>query len=84
MIGQSLFFDCRDLASVYLPEGVKYIDRLAFAQCPDLKELRIPNSVEQIASNAFDGSENLVLIYKGIPYSYEERHKIPVMVEVTD
>ncbi len=84
MIGQSLFFDCRDLASVYLPEGVKYIDRLAFAQCPDLKELRIPNSVEQIASNAFDGSEKLVLIYKGIPYSYEERHKIPVMVEVTD
>ncbi len=84
LIGYAMFFDCPDLASVYLPEGVKFIDKQAFAQCPGLIELRIPNSVEQIASNAFDGSENLTLIYKGYRYSYEERHKIPVMVEVAE
>lgn len=84
LIGYAMFFDCPDLTSVYLPEGVRLIDELAFSQCPELKELRIPNSVQQIASNAFDGSENITLIYKGYRYSYEERHKIPVMVKVAE
>lgn len=83
-IGQSMFFNCPDLASAYIPESVTVIDKLAFAQCPNLTELRIPSGVERIASNAFDGSENLTLIYMGYPYSYKERHKIPIMVEVAE
>ena len=84
LIGYALFFDCPYLTSVYIPEGVTMIDELAFSWCTALTELYIPSSVEEIASNAFDNSENLTLIYKGIRYSYEERHKIPVMVDVAE
>ncbi|MBR4084626.1 MAG: leucine-rich repeat protein [Lachnospiraceae bacterium] len=79
-----MFYGCPYLTSVYIPEGMVRIEEFAFSECKSLTELRIPNSVEQIASNAFDGSEKLTLIYQGHRYSYEERHKIPVMVEVAE
>lgn len=79
-----MFYGCPYLTSVYIPEGMVRIEEFAFAECKSLTELRIPGSVEQIASNAFDGSDKLTLIYKGKRYSYGERHKIPVMVEVAE
>ena len=78
------FYGCPYLVSVYIPEGVVRIEEFAFSECKSLTELRIPGSVELIESNAFDGSENITLIYKGKRYSYEERHKIPVMVKVAE
>ena len=57
---------------------------LLFLNARILQSYVIPNSVEQIAGNAFDGSDNLTLIYRGHRYSYEERHSIPVMEEVTE
>ncbi len=83
-VGYCMFYGCPELISVYIPEGVVCIEEFAFSECKSLTELRIPNSVEQIASNAFDGSENLILIYKNERYSYEERHRIPVMVEAVE
>lgn len=83
-VGRATFLNCQYLTFARIAEGVKMIDELAFSECHNLMELRIPVSVEKIASNAFDGSENLTLVYMGCRYSYEERHKIPIMVEVTE
>ena len=83
-IGDAMFWGCSYLTSVELPDGLMSIGEAAFSECDNLIELRIPYTVEKIASNAFEGSENLTLFYKGYQYSYEERHKIPVMVEVAE
>lgn len=47
---------------IVLPEGVERIGPRAFADCPNLKHVSLPGSVEDIAEDAFDGApEDLIL-----------------------
>lgn len=48
--------------SVYLPDGCTRIEARAFADCPSLSSIRIPDSVNFIADDAFRGYANLVII----------------------
>ena len=52
-IGYRAFFDCRDLTSISIPEGVTSIGELAFYYCKELSSVVIPNSVTSIGEKAF-------------------------------
>ena len=42
-----------------LQDGIKYIDNRAFEDCPKLKKVGMPNSLEEIGCMAFSGCINL-------------------------
>ena len=44
-------------------EGVTSIGNYAFAFCPELTEISLPETVTSIGEAVFDGSENLETIY---------------------
>lgn len=47
------------LEEVVLPQGLRYIDELAFSACPNLRTIDVPQSVVFISGTAFQGCENL-------------------------
>ena len=49
-------------AGVTVPDGTTSIGSKAFANCPNLKMIRIPASVKTIAADAFEG-DGIILIY---------------------
>lgn len=62
-IGKGAFFRC-DITSVKLPNTIKIIHDEAFLQCPNVKELTIPASVDSIgraAFNAWDALEQVTI-----------------------
>ena len=58
-IGYRAFFDCKDLTSISIPDGVTSIDELAFYQCKGLSSVIMPNSVKSIGEKAFFYCSNL-------------------------
>ena len=48
---------------VFIPDGVKSIGSLAFADCADLEDIHIPKSVSSIADDAFNGHSSSLAIY---------------------
>ena len=52
-IGYRAFFDCRDLTSISIPEGVTSIGELAFYYCKELSSVFIPSSVTSMGEKAF-------------------------------
>ncbi|MCM1509050.1 MAG: leucine-rich repeat domain-containing protein, partial [Ruminococcus flavefaciens] len=58
-IGQSAFYDCNNLLSVTIPDGVTEIGSYAFLFCESLKSVTIPNSLISIGEKAFCGCESL-------------------------
>ena len=57
-IGDRAFHSKTQMTEVILPEGLKEIGS-SFNYCTSLKEIYIPNSVEKMASDAFNNSTNL-------------------------
>lgn len=53
-ISQYSFFDCENLKSITISEGVYYISDYAFSGCTQLISVIIPNSMRFVTSNAFD------------------------------
>ena len=60
-IGDRAFHYMSGMTSIILPEGLEEIGA-SFNSCKGLKEIYIPNSVEKIASDAFNNSYNLMHI----------------------
>lgn len=64
---EGLFAECGNLeevelnASLYSTDQLKKIGGKAFEKCKNLKELALPNSVEEIGESAFNHCENLEL-----------------------
>ena len=56
-----IFWDCVNLQSVTLCEGVEIIDGSAFASCTSLKEIVFPSTLKKIESRAFVGCPALKL-----------------------
>lgn len=54
-IGRCAFKGCASLASVTIPEDVRYINEEAFADCEKLYTLIIPTTVNSIGDRAFAG-----------------------------
>ena len=64
-------FDTSPIENVVLPEGLIRIDEYAFNDCPNIKQLDIPNSVLYLSDNSFKHCNNLKIIKFGL-YSLEE------------
>ena len=57
-IGQEAFFDCRNMTSVTIGNGVTVINEKAFAYCTSLKHVYCyAESVPSTQTNAFSGSD---------------------------
>ena len=54
-----LFYNCRGLESVELPDGIRIIGDSALSCCSELKEVAIPESVTSIGASAFGGCSKL-------------------------
>lgn len=52
----------KNITSVNIPDGIKYIRAQAFAYCEDLKKINIPNSVNVIGISAFEGCKSLTTV----------------------
>lgn len=68
VIDSYAFFRCESLKKVIIEEGVKIIKEGAFTNCP-IEHLKLPNSIEQIADDAFNIMGD-VIVPKG---SYAEQ-----------
>ena len=51
------------ITDVIITEGYLRIDRSAFANCPNLKSVQIPNSVTYIDSYAFENSNQAIITF---------------------
>ena len=61
VIGQFMFYNCKNLISIKLPNTVKLI-KFAFDGCDNLLRLDIPESCEEIGSNAISSCSSLTTI----------------------
>ena len=61
------FYNCTNLANVYIPNSVTSIGGFAFAYCTNLTNVYIPDSVNFIGLGAFSGCTNLINVH--FPYS---------------
>ncbi|MCQ2068160.1 MAG: leucine-rich repeat domain-containing protein [Bacteroidaceae bacterium] len=61
-IEESAFYDCYNLDSVFISDGVKVIGDKAFSGCGRLKSIKIPQSVTSIGNSAFSGCTGLTSI----------------------
>lgn len=60
-IGKYAFFRC-NLTKVTIAEGVEVIAEGAFSQCPNLTEIKIPQSVTELSNDAFLNDESIKII----------------------
>ena len=70
----AMFYNCANLTSIILPEGMTSIKGNMFFQCTNLKSITIPNSVTYIGKNAFYECTSLesVTIPDSVTYIGEE------------
>jgi hypothetical protein len=69
-IGDEAFSECRALAGVDIPGGVRKIGLYAFRDCISLTSVTIPGSLRSIGEHAFNGCASLtsVTIPRGVTY----------------
>jgi hypothetical protein len=66
-IGDYAFYDCVDLTSISLPEGLKTIGGYAFRGCTSLESVELPEGLETIGEYAFaSGGLKSVTIPEGV------------------
>lgn len=56
------FYNCTDLTSVTIPDGITSIGDYAFSGCTGLTSVEIPDSVTSIGEHAFDGCTGLTTV----------------------
>lgn len=61
-INESLFEGCRNLASITIPQSVRYIWNSAFRGCESLVSVTLPDGIEEIHQHAFSGCSSLLSI----------------------
>ena len=61
-IGNSAFYNCYNLTSITIPDGVTTIGNSAFYNCDSLRNITIPDGVTSIGYSAFYGCDGLTSI----------------------
>lgn len=54
-----VFYKCKSLKSVRIPDGTTLVDSCLFGECINLVSVHVPESVETIDSTAFEGCSSL-------------------------
>ncbi len=62
-IGECVFYDCKNLREISMPESLTYIGAKAFSGCELLKEIRVPRNVKTIGYRAFAYCQNVDCFY---------------------
>ncbi len=62
-IGEKAFFNCHDLVSVSIPDGVSSIGDYAFYDCSAINAIRIPSSVTKVGEETFYGCSSLAWVH---------------------
>ncbi len=62
-IGDNAFYNCPDLTSVTLPEGLLIIKMYAFDSCTGLTEITIPSTVTVLEECPFIGCPNITTVF---------------------
>ena len=78
-------FEGIDAATVFIPDGVTEIGSRAFADCPNLKHIHLPNGLT-IADDAFDGVTDLFVYGPegGFAESYADSHDGITFIPIND
>lgn len=61
-LGERVFFECPNLASLELHEGIKNIPNYTFYNCPKFVVVNLPDSIESIGIEAFTNCGSLTVI----------------------
>jgi hypothetical protein len=70
-----LFYQCRSLAEIAIPDGVQEIGEIAFADCPALVSITLPPALTTIGKEAFQNGKSLKTVY--FPTSKEPKKIVP-------
>ena len=87
-IGDWAFYNCHNLKSLEIPEGVTSLGDAAFYGCTYLQDLKLPSTLKSMGDNTFALCENLksmTILAENPPSLYEKSfynvdHTIPVSV----
>lgn len=69
-IDDEAFYGSTSIGKVVLPDNVKEIRTRAFANS-SVTEINLPDSLEYIAEDAFDGSDNVIMVANPGTYAYD-------------
>lgn len=61
-LNSGTFFNCSNLETVDLPEGLRNLDRGVFHSCNNLSDISLPESLNQIGPYCFTGCSSLEVI----------------------
>lgn len=61
-MGERVFYDCRSLKTLSLPNDLTDIGEQAFAECENLETVNVPTKVKTIGDNAFYNDRNLKVV----------------------
>ncbi len=70
-IPKGAFANCTSLVYVAIPQKISEIGEKAFLNCSSLSDISVSDSVTSIASDAFEGTENLTVSCNKTSYVYE-------------
>ena len=61
-IGYMAFYQCKDLTSICIPNGVTTIESYAFSCCENLTSIEMPNSITTIEKSVFENCLSLYVV----------------------
>ena len=69
-IDEEVFLDCKDITSVVIGEGVRFLDKAVFENCEKLQSVSIPSTLNSIEYAVWGGCRALqtILLPNGSPY----------------
>ena len=81
VVPKQCFYQCDSLYSVVLTSEIKSIEDYAFANCPNLEYIEIPESVNSIAATAFDKNTITLGVYTdSYAHQYAVNQNIPFIL----
>ena len=84
-VGRKAFYGSEKIKVVKLGSQNRYIETTAFFDCENLERVYIPDTTNDIADDAFDGCNSLVIYTPKGSYAekFARKHNIPVVVSAT-
>ena len=84
-VGRKAFYGNEKIKVVKLGSQNRYIETKAFFDCENLERIYIPDTTNDIADDAFDGCNSLVIYTPKGSYAekFARKHNIPVVVSAT-